>query len=902
GVLVAGQDVTASRVFQVLLLGHTGLGAALVVAMSIFAGLHLPRVWTRRAAGSLASGVLTLCVAALLLLSGLFILTEAATRSHRWVWWAHVAAAAGLPALYVLHRRASVVRSSAATARRLVRATVAVFVLFVGAHLVASGDRAGPGPTSSPPGSYARERLGVIPPGFADPESPFYPSPARTSAGGVVASRAILGNSPPDPASVRSEVRRAGAYTASGIGSETCVRCHPDVVEQWASSAHRYSSFNNPFYEAAIDVLREGNRESNWWLEVHRQTTGSSASVGVLKSRWCGACHDPALLFTGGLDADVDRSSVEAQAGLTCLACHAIESVHDRTGNGNYELRAEGGDPYIFAGVEAPGWRRALHDAALRARPDAHRASMLPGFMASPEVCTACHKVSLREPVNSYRWVRGQNEPDAWEDSGVSRENASTFYLPDERRVCRDCHMPLEGAPLGDLAAERGLVRSHRFVAANTALPSVRGDTAALRRTEEFLRDEKLSVDIFGLADAGGQRIEGLGDGPILVPAGTTVTFDVVVRNLGVGHGFPGGTVDSNQGWLEVHLLDEAGQSMAASGSLDPSGHLGSDAHLYGALFVDSAGRPIDRRNPQDLRATVFSNVIGPGSADLSHYRVRVPARPGRYVFQVRLLWRKFNRGYSEFAYSTVREAFPGQREAPTLPVTVVAEDRFTLEVVIDPEPGGIQAASLEPTWIRYNDYGIASLREGRTTNASRAFRVVDGLSPDRPDGPLNLARASLVEGNVAAALEHLEEAERRAPGNGTVAWLWGQAWQTDGQYERAAAAYRSALAAFPRHRASLMGLGRTLYLDGRLEAAVEVLDELLLIDPEHRAAWYHRMLSLAALGREQEAAEAGAMVEYLQVDEASGRLAQKIRLADPGVNRMSQSVRTYDLVSRSPE
>ena len=38
------------------------------------------------------------------------------------------------------------------------------------------------------------------------------------------------------------------------LGSDTCGRsgCHPDLVEQWSSSAHRFSSFNNPWYRKSI--------------------------------------------------------------------------------------------------------------------------------------------------------------------------------------------------------------------------------------------------------------------------------------------------------------------------------------------------------------------------------------------------------------------------------------------------------------------------------------------------------------------------------------------------------------------------------------------------------------------------------------------------------------------------
>lgn len=904
GVFVSGQDVAASYVFQTLLLGHTVVGTVLVVIILVFAGLHLSRVWARRGRASIASGLLTVGVGAILLLTGVFILTEAATRSHRWIWWVHVLAAGLAPFLYILHRKASVVRTAPVTVRWMIGGTAVALVLFVSAHAVPYVLRpaAEPAIGNRPAIAYALERYGVVPPGYANPESPFYPSPSRTTTGDRVSSAAILGPAPPDDDAVRRVVVEAGIYTATGIGSESCGRCHPDITEQWASSAHRFASFNNPFYEAAIVRLREPTSESNWWLDVHRQVSGSRANNGELKSRWCGACHDPALLFSGRLDSHVDRSAVEAQAGLTCLACHAIESIHDRTGNGNYMLRATGGDPYLYAGVETPGIRRLLHDAALRARPDGHRAAMLPEVLRTPDGCAACHKVSLREPVNNYRWLRGQNEPDVWEDSGVSRENASTFYLPAERRICQDCHMPMEPAPRGDPAAEGGAVRSHRFLAANTALPFLRGDTATIRRTEEFLRNEKLTVDIFAVSSSGEWGGNGLTDEPVRIPAGSTVMFDIVVRNKGVGHAFPGGTVDSNQAWLEVTLRDAADRTLVISGGLDSMDFLDSEAHVYGALFVDSVGRPIDRRNAQDLRAAVFTNVIGPGSADLAHYRLAVPARPGRYELRVRLLWRKFNRGYSVFVHAAVPEAFPGVSEAPRLPVTVIAEERLVLDVRDRADLRVIDVADpVSADWERYNDFGIALLREGRTTRAMQAFSAVARMAPERPDGPLNLARSALAEGDVDAAVGHLQEAERRAPGNGTVDWIWGQVWQADGQYSRSADAYRRVLVAFPRHRASLMGLGRTLYLDGRFEEAIRVLEDLLEIDPEHRAGWYHRMLVLTALGHERLATEAAAMVEYLKVDESAGQLTRDIRLANPGVNRMAQSVRIYDLQPADP-
>jgi len=60
-----------------------------------------------------------------------------------------------------------------------------------------------------------------------------------------------------------------------------------------------------------------------------------------------------------------------------------------------------------------------------------------------PEFCSGCHKVHLDVPLNSYRWVRGFNEYDNWQASGVSGQGARSFYYPATPMMCADCHMPL---------------------------------------------------------------------------------------------------------------------------------------------------------------------------------------------------------------------------------------------------------------------------------------------------------------------------------------------------------------------------------------------------------------------------------------------------------------------------
>src|SRR5262249_19618495 len=131
--------------------------------------------------------------------------------------------------------------------------------------------------------------------------------------------------------------------------------------------------------------------------------------------------------------------------------------------------------------------------------PQPHKEIFLKPFHTeqTPEFCSSCHKVHLDIPVNNYRWFRGFNDYDNWQASGISGEGARSFYYPKVSQKCADCHMPLIRS--NDPAARNGFVRSHRFAAANTAVPYVNGDAVQLQAAQDFLRDGQISVDVFGL-------------------------------------------------------------------------------------------------------------------------------------------------------------------------------------------------------------------------------------------------------------------------------------------------------------------------------------------------------------------------------------------------------------------
>src|SRR2546430_17626131 len=66
---------------------------------------------------------------------------------------------------------------------------------------------------------------------------------------------------------------------------------------------------------------------------------------------------------------------------------------------------------------------------------------------------------------------------------------------------CADCHMPQ--VPSNDDGNVNGLVHSHRFPGANTAVPTANQDQAQYKFAKKFLQDKQLSVDIFAISPAG---------------------------------------------------------------------------------------------------------------------------------------------------------------------------------------------------------------------------------------------------------------------------------------------------------------------------------------------------------------------------------------------------------------
>ena len=581
--------------------------------------------WREWATGPLAATGLGALAVGLLL--GLMVVVLGATRQYALVLHAHIAASALGAALLLAH----VWRTTTGDGGR-VWAVRAGLIAVVAARVTAPMLRATrdaewrqayriENPTR-PPASMADEGAGAA--------SPFAPSSADTNTGGLIPADFFL-------------------------TSESCGRCHRDIFDQWNSSAHHFSSFNNQWYRRSIEYMQD--------------------VVGTTPSKWCAGCHDHAVFFNGRFDQPIREQidTPEAQAGLSCTSCHTIVHVGSSMGQGEFVI--EYPPLHDLAASDNP-FLRGAHDLLINLAPGPHRETFLKPFHKDQgaEFCATCHKVHLDVPVNAYRWIRGFNEYDNWQASGVSGQGARSFYYRDTPKTCGSCHMPLVRSD--DPAADDGYVRSHRFPGANTALPFVNRDAEQLKVVQDFLRADQISIDVFGItrvADTpplaaravrsseptlsstfavgeeslqfgAGRRLPGgptpaeviapLDQLPVSVRRGESIRVEVVVRTRNVGHFFPGGTVDSFDVWVEFEAVDGQGRVLLHSGVAEDegSGPVDPGAHFYRSLQLDGHGNPINKRNAWMTRSVAYVRLIPPGAADTVHYRLQIPEDAGERI------------------------------------------------------------------------------------------------------------------------------------------------------------------------------------------------------------------------------------------------------------------------------
>jgi hypothetical protein len=472
-------------------------------------------------------------------------------------------------------------------------------------------------------------------------------------------------------------------------GSESCgtAGCHEEILEEWQTSAHRYSAMDPGFRTIQATMGQQNGPES---------------------TRYCAGCHDPISLFAGTKNLFVDEltNAQGMDEGVSCVICHSIQET-DVQGNANYVIRQP--ERYVYE-LEPEGVGRLVRDFVIRAYPAQHKESFSKTLFKSPEYCAACHKQFVDEEINQVGWVQLQNQFDNWKNSRWNNPGD-----PETTIECRECHMPLQESldpARGDdqdynRTAQDGQHRSHRFLGANQVVPvwlDLPGAEEHVELTRKWLRGE---IEIPEIAHKWreGPAIPIEIEAPERVAAGEEVVIRTHLTNNKAGHEFPTGPLDIIQAWVEITVTDQAGQLVFQSGHRDEEHFIEPGSFIYKVEPVDRYGNLVDRHNLWEMVGVRFRRSLFPGFSDQAEFSFLCPASlieppedaasqlgdeavqlrvaegggVERLEVTARLMYRKFDQFLLNFL-----EGGPSEL---TSPVTVMSEDHATIEVAAAERP-----------------------------------------------------------------------------------------------------------------------------------------------------------------------------------------------------------------------
>ena len=879
GYLAAFAEPTLFYMLNVLL--HIVLGVALIIPFFVFVRRFLAHEAPRGSELAVYMGRLGYWSLSPCVLTGLYLVVANATHAHRWVLYFHIAAGFIGAAFFqksirsVAHKIS--VKNSYDIAGRV------AWVVFIIALLL---------PLSV--GMYnfflPRERTlitnSVLPPNSLKKptewgaNSPFAPSAVSTPTQKYISAKPFL-------------------------SSNSCGRtgCHLEVVQQWQSSAHRYSAFNNPWYRRSVTQLLENKFSAD--ADTNNFLTPNHPA------KWCAGCHAPALLVSGKSLQPLPalNKTSEAHSGVTCVACHSIVHVRSTAGQADYVIEET---PLHEWAASENKILQVVYDFLLRADPEPHRRSMMKPFHRDDgaKFCSTCHKAHLDQPVNQFRWMRSFNDYDPWQTGPFSSGRNRGYIAAPEGKKCVDCHMPTVALKNGDK------VRSHRFLGANTALPTINQDRAQLEATTAFLQDQQVSVEIFALGKPahafsaerrrhdstntqpetlpatlsalGDEHSFMIGAKPATVPLaqviaplaqnravvkpGEEIRLDVVVRSQSVGHFFPTGKVEMSEAWLELQAFDKQGRIIFWSGAAadDGKGPVDSNAHFYRSYLIDGSGQPLAKNNSWAARAVASINLLPPGGAEVVRYRLKIPAGGGDEIHVVaKLNYRKFSWAFTRWVFA---EASP-----PEFPIVEMARHEVTLSVAADTAlaaPKFDHETSLNERW---SDYGWGLLTQNDCKNAEAAFlQVVQNVTRGVESAEsaekakygklaeawVNVGIVRLHEGNVTGAQEALATAMK----TGAVPFKWyyyyGVTLKAQGNYTEALKHFKKVVSKFPRDRVAKLERGQLYLALQDYERARGDFEKVLGLDPENVEAYYYLQQVYQKLGEEKKAQQAAALYE----------------------------------------
>jgi len=418
--------------------------------------------------------------------------------------------------------------------------------------------------------------------------------------------------------------------------SAYCGHCHTDIFHQWNASTHHFSSFNNPIYrKVALLTLEEKGSET---LE------------------FCANCHDPILARSNDLD-EKKFNGWAATAGITCLTCHRI--TDHGTSNGDIKISEPLLHPFALSEKK---WLQKAHKTMLKATPILHTLMLTKDSYSEPEFCASCHSLTVPSSINGLRDMPILLEYEHWSNSQHAHSDQHGNYKND----CISCHMPEVASE--DPAAKDGLIKSHRFSASHTIIPAFNRDLDQFESVESFLQD-RIELHVKSHIVEKKRNIKN--------NYSITLNSIITVKNSGVGHRFPGGTMDSNQAWLRLTYRDNMGATLYSYGSLDDNENIPAESIRFGATYLNKDGDITDRRNSTtESVKEELNTTLAPGEERTYELTFSLEdIAGGTVLLNLDLLWRKYEPEFIEWVFEG--------KQIPEIPITTISS---TEERIVIPE------------------------------------------------------------------------------------------------------------------------------------------------------------------------------------------------------------------------
>jgi len=555
------------------------------------------------------------------------------------------------------------------------------------------------------------------------------------------------------------------------------------------------------------------------------------------------------------------------------------------------------GEPALLVKEDGTRLLAGVSDQQILDDVPSHRRAMMRPLLKTPEFCGACHKSQVPHELNDYKFLRAFMVADELQQSSFSKESPHPFYVRD-KETCNSCHMKREPAPLFDVSAKKGTLVSHRWAAANTAIPTFYKFADQLNAVTKFLENDALGVDIFAIRRraAGGKSEEFIAPvnrSNFRIGGGDRLTAEVVITNKNIGHSFPPELRDFYEAFIEFIVSDDAGKPLYRSGFIKPNGYLDESAHNYKTYLVKADGTYNDKHHIWRTRIFAQNNQINSGRSDVARYQFTVPANAsGALHLTAQLRYRRFTRVFSDYTLG----------KSVDYPIVNMAKTEFVIHIgdnlAVPPDPTNKSAV---PDWRRWNNYGIALFDQRQYGLAIEAFGHAADLDEKyRPMAQVNRALAHIELEQYDEAATILEAVVKANPTNARALFQQARIMIKRGQLDQAENNIKQVLATFPRDRISLQQLGELCKIKRDYQGALECYNKIVAIDPEDLGAHYNLMLIYRKLGRIDDAKRETKVFTDLKDDPGALSLANQFLHKHPEMSNESVYWHVHDL-SRMP-